>query len=128
MQNEKKTNKVGRLIRKAERKLQNLGKGINIPDKDTMSRIINDAKEEEVSEMIRERQYGINNEIRFRVKQPNDAITDFERNNVVVSLSNTEESHSSEIFAPFVEKGYTVTKLAEYEPFVEYNVYLVSWN
>ena len=119
--------RFGTLLRKLERKLNPFGKYLKVAEKDKVSSIIAEAENEEIMEMIRTMQFQINNEISFRVKQPIDSITRFERSNLIVSLSENENKHSSEIFEPFVSKGYTVVSLKAYEPFVEYHVYLVSW-
>lgn len=127
MQDKNNETRFGTLLRKIERKLNPFGRHLNIADKDKMARMVNDAETDEVLEIVRTVQFNINGEIKFRARQPIDTITRFERNNLVVSLSDTENIHTSDIFAPFIEKGYTVTDLKEFEPFSEYHVYLVSW-
>ena len=115
------------LLNRLEKRLSSFGKRINIVEKETVSRLVNDTEEDEILEMIRTKQGEINGEIRFRAHQPFGAITKFERSNLVVSLSEDEEQHKTEIFKPFIEKGYAVTALEDYEPFGGYHVYLVSW-
>ncbi len=129
MQNNKKSNesRFGALFRKIERKITGIGKNVTIPERDKISTYISEVENDDVTELIREAQYLISNEIKFRAHQPIGAVTRFERNNLVVSLTENEEQHSAEIFEPFVSKGYTVTDLTEYDPFAEYHVHLVSW-
>lgn len=127
MQDKQSESRFGTLLRKIERKLNPFGRHLNIADKDKMARMVNDAESDEVLELVRNIQFHINGEIHFRVRQPMECITRFERNNLIVSLSETENLHAKEIFEPFVEKGYFVTDLKEFEPFSEYHVYLVSW-
>lgn len=129
MQNNKKQNesRFGTLLRKIERKLSGYAKNVTIPEREKISTYISESETDEIEEVVREAQYQINNEIKFRAHQPIGAITRFERNNLVVSLTENEEQHSAEIFEPFVSKGYTVTDLTEYDPFAEYHVHLVSW-
>ena len=115
------------LLTRLEKRLSSFGRRINIVEKETVSRLVSDTEEDEILDMIRTAQAAINGEIRFRAHQPYGSITKFERSNLVVSLSEDEERHKTEIFEPFIEKGYTVTPLEEYEPFGGYHVYLVSW-
>lgn len=127
MQEKQNENRFGTLLRKIERKLNPFGRHLNIADREKMVRMVNDAESDEILEMVRTMQFNINGEINFRVRQPRDSITRFERNNLIVSLSEIENLHSDEIFEPFIEKGYSVTDLTVFEPFGEYHVYLVSW-
>ena len=127
MQDKNNETRFGTLLRKLERKLNPFGKHLKVVEKEKISGMITDAENEEIFEMIRTMQFQINNEISFRVKQPIDSITRFERSNLIVSLSENENKHSDEIFEPFLSKGYTVVSLMNYEPFGEYYVYLVSW-
>ena len=127
MQDKNNETRFGTLLRKLERKLNPFGKHLKVVEKEKISGMITDAENEEIFEMIRTMQFQINNEIGFRVKQPIDSITHFERSNLIVSLSDKEYKHSDEIFEPFLSKGYTVVNLKDYEPFGEYHVYLVSW-
>jgi hypothetical protein len=119
--------RFGTLLRKLERKLNPFGKHLKVVEKDKISGMITDAENEDTLETIRTMQFQINNEIGFRVRQPLETITRFERSNLIVSLSDKEDKHSDEIFEPFISKGYTVVSLKEYEPFGDYHVYLVSW-
>ena len=127
MQEKNNETRFGTLLRKFERKLNPFGKHLKVVEKDKLSGMITDAENEEILEMIRTMQFQINNEISFRVRQPLETITRFERSNLIVSLSDKEDKHSDEIFDPFISKGYTVVNLNDYEPFGEYHVYLVSW-
>ncbi len=127
MQDKQNESRFGTLLRKIERKFNPFGRHLNIADKDKMARMVNDAESDEVLEVVRSVQFHINGEIHFRVRQPMDSITRFERNNLIVSLSDTENLHAKEIFEPFEEKGYHVVSLRDYEPFSDYHVYLVSW-
>ena len=115
------------LLKRLGRKLSSFGKGVNIIDKETVSRLVNDTETSEITEMIRLKQTEINSEIRFRAHQPYGEITKFERSNLIVSLCEDEERYKTEIFESFINKGYAVTPLEVYEPFADYNVYLVSW-
>ena len=127
MQDNNIETRFGTLLRKLEKKLNPFVKHLKVAEKDKLSGIITDAENEEILEMIRTMQFQINNEIGFRVRQPLETITRFERSNLIVSLSDKEDKHSDEIFEPFISKGYTVISLKEYEPFGDYHVYLVSW-
>lgn len=126
MQNNKKRN--GSFLSRIEKKITNIGKSVNIMERNTMARIISDEETDEIAEMIRLAQSEINNEIRYKAKQILGNVTRFDKNNLIVSLSEKEETKSNEIFEPFIDKGYTVVSLSDnYEPFKGYNVYLVSW-
>ena len=128
MQNKKQNDsRFGTLLRKIERKLSGYTRNVNIAERETISTYISESETDNIDEIVRETQYQINNEIKFRAHQPIGAVTRFERNNLVVPLSETEQAHSDEIFAPFLEKGYSVTDLKDFEPFSDYHVYLVSW-
>ena len=127
MQEKNNETRFGTLLRKLERKLNPFGKHLKVVEKDKISSMITEAENEDTLEMIRTMQFQINNEISFRVRQPLETITRFERSNLIVSLSDKEDKHSDEIFEPFISKGYTVVSLKDYEPFDEYHVYLVSW-
>ena len=123
MSEQKKTrNRFGSFFKR----LSKLG-GMNIMEKDSIARFINETEADKIAELIRDAQSSINREIRFRIHQPLSNFTKFEQNNIIVSLTNEEEKHSTEIFEPFIAKGYNITPLAEYEPFSGYNVYVVSW-
>ena len=100
---------------------------INIMEKESVARLLNETEADKTAELIRNAQANINHEIRFRVHQPIGNFTKFEQNNLIISLTEEEEKHSNEIFAPFIAKGYTIIPLAEYEPFTGYDVYLLSW-
>lgn len=127
MQEKNNETRFGTLLRKLERKLNPFGKHLKVVEKDKLSGMITDAENEEIMETIRTMQFQINNEIGFRVRQPLETITRFERSNLIVSLSDKEDKHSDEIFEPFISKGYTVVSLKDYELFGDYHVYLVSW-
>lgn len=127
MQEKNNETRFGTLLRKLERKLNPFGKHLKVVEKDKLSGMITDAENEEILEMIRTMQFQINNEIGFRVRQPLETITRFERSNLIVSLNDKEDKHSDEIFEPFLSKGYTVVNLKNYDPFWAYHVYLVSW-
>lgn len=127
MQEKNNESRFGTLLRKLERKFNPFGRRLNIADKDKVARIVNESEYDNISEIVMDTQCQINSEITFRVRQSIDSITRFERNNLIVSLSETEEKHSSEIFEPFIQKGYSVTDLKDFEPFKDYHVYLVSW-
>ena len=127
MQEKNNETRFGTLLRKLERKLNPFGKHLKVVEKDKLSGMITDAENEEILEMIRTMQFQINNEISFRVRQPLETITRFERSNLIVSLNDKEDEYSGAIFEPFEEKGYHVVSLRDIEPFGEYHVYLVSW-
>lgn len=103
------------------------GHGLNIKDKSILASKIANATNDAISECIHGKQCLINGEIKYMASQPIGAVTDFSRSNLVVSLTDTEEKYSTEIFEPFIAKGYAVTQLCDYTPFAGYNVYLVSW-
>ena len=124
---EENTKRKGSLLNRLGTRLSYLTSHVNILDKDTMSRIVNNARTNSIDNMVHEIQYNINNSIRSRVHAQSGNLTDFEKSNLIVSLSDIEALHAADIFAPFIDKGYKVLLLNEYEPFSEYNVYLISW-
>ena len=121
------SNKIEEFLKKTENKLRGLRRRVNIADSSSISTLIKNAETDEIVEMINDIQYDINSVIRYRAHLSVGSITDFERNNYIVSLSEKQAKYSSEIFAPFIEKHYIVTDLGKFEPFTGYNVYLLSW-
>lgn len=124
---EENTKTKGGFLNRIGTRLSNLTNHVNILDKDTLSKIVSNAKTSSIESMVHDLQYNINNSIRSHAHAQAGNLTEFEKSNLIVSLSDIEAVHADDIFAPFIDKGYKVLLLNEYEPFREYNVYLISW-
>lgn len=126
MQEENTKTKGGFLSRIGTR-LSNLTNHVNILDKDTLSKIVSNAKTSSIESMIHDLQYNINSSIRSHAHAQAGNLTEFEKSNLIVSLSDNENEYAEDIFAPFLDKGYKVFPMNTYDNFREYNVYLISW-
>ena len=125
---EENTKRTGEnLLNRIVKRFTGLTNHVNILDKDTLSKVVSNAKTNSIESLVHDLQYNINNSIRIHAHAQTGNLTEFEKSNLIVSLSDVEAVHAADIFAPFIDKGYKVLLLNEYEPFREYNVYLISW-